>query len=105
MQVAFGLEVVASCPSGCMDQAVGMGTVVAHLGDSCLARTCLCYYTQAELEEQPADIGPTACQLRIGLVLLNEPVPCVPELGQLVLVVCSELQLAVAVACQELVTD
>ena len=88
-----------------MDQAVGMGTAVAHLDGWCLARTCSCYYTQVELEEQPADIGPMACQLRIGLVLLNELVRCGPEPGQLVLVVCSELQLAVAVAYQELVTD
>ena len=83
--VAFGQEVVASCPSGCMDQVVEMGRVVVHLGD-CLAYTCSYYCTPVEPEERLGGIGQSVHQLRIALVLWNEPARCGPELEQLALV-------------------
>jgi hypothetical protein len=103
--VASVLAAVPLFPSGCMGQVVGMGRVVVHLDDLCLAHTCSCYCTQAELEERLVDIGQLVRQLRIVLVLQNEPVRCELELGQLALVACSKPQLVAAVVCQELVTD
>jgi hypothetical protein len=106
--VASVLAAVPLSPSDCMGQAVGMGRVVAQLDDLCLAHTCSCYCTQAELEGRLGDIGQLVRQLRIVLVLQNEPVQCeleLGQLGQLALVACSKPQLVAAVVCQELVND
>ena len=100
--VAFGQEVVASCPFGCMVQVVERDRAAVHLDDSCLASTCWCCCRLAELEGRLADIDLRVRQLHIVPGQPNGPALCEPELAQLGLVACSKLQLAVAVACLEL---
>ena len=105
MRVAFGQEVVASFPFGCMAQTAKRGRVAVPLDGLCSVCTCWYCCTQVELEEGLVDIDPRARQTRIVPVLLNEPARCELGLEQLGLVACSKPRPAVAAAFLELVID